>query len=44
MDFNFFQNMSRNESIFQTTGTEIEMSFERALIVDLRPLPKLSRV
>jgi len=38
MDFNFSQNMIRNDSIFQTTGTEIVMSSERALKLVLRTL------
>jgi len=32
MDFNFYQNMSRNESIFKTTGTEIGMSSDRSIL------------
>ena len=36
--------MSRNESILQTISNNIRMSFERAFMVDLRPLNRLSRV
>ena len=38
MDFNFSQNMSRNESIFQTIANDIRMSSERHLKRVLRPL------
>ena len=42
MDFNFYQNMSRNESISQITGTNIQMFSDRALKFVLRAL-SLSR-
>ena len=42
MDFNFYQNMSRNESIYQITGTNIQMFSDRALKLVLRAL-SLSR-
>jgi hypothetical protein len=44
MDFNFSQNMIRNDSIFQTTGTEIGMSSERALKLPRRGFASLRRV
>jgi hypothetical protein len=43
MDFNFSQNTSRNESIFQTIANDIIMSSDRRLKRVLRTLHRFNR-
>ena len=42
MDFNFYQNISTNDSIYQITGTDIQMFSNKAVKFLLRA-PSLSR-
>lgn len=44
MDFNFYQNMIRDESIFLSRGWENLIFSERALLALLMEFSKLSRV